>query len=131
MAEPEEMSRDELIVVARDQAEKLVAQDRQITAMAGQLSELEEANQALADKLARLEHLLSRNSSNSSNPPSRDEDPGKPAAPTKKPRRLTEPRRESRSTSRARPVRETKSGYTSAATCALTSPSAASSVIAL
>lgn len=93
MAEPEEMSRDELIVVARDQAEKLVAQDRQITAMAGQLSELEEANQALADKLARLEHLLSRNSSNSSNPPSRDEDPGKPAAPTKKPRGGAKPAR--------------------------------------
>ena len=39
-----------------------------------------EANEALAAKLARLEHLLSRNSGNSSSPPSRDDDPGKPRA---------------------------------------------------
>ena len=42
-----------------------------------------EANEALAGKLARLEHLLSRNSGNSSSPPSRDDDPGKPAPPEK------------------------------------------------
>jgi transposase len=65
--EPEEMSRDELIVVVRRQV--------------GQISELVEANEALAAKLARLEHLLSRNSGNSSNPPSKDDDPGKPAPP--------------------------------------------------
>jgi transposase len=70
------MSRDELIVVVRHQA-------GQITAMAGQLSELMETNELLAGKLARLEHLLSRNSGNSSSPPSRDEDPGKPAPPEK------------------------------------------------
>jgi transposase len=65
-----EMSRDELIT--------LVAQrDARIAAMAGQLSELIEANEVLADKLARLEHLLSRNSKNSSSPPSKDDDPGK------------------------------------------------------
>ena len=64
------MSRDELIT--------LVAQrDTQIAAMAGQLSELMEANEVLAGKLARLEHLLSRNSKNSSSPPSKDDDPGK------------------------------------------------------
>ncbi|MPZ70866.1 MAG: transposase [Actinobacteria bacterium] len=40
---------------------------------AEQISELVEANEALAGKLARLEHLLSRNSGNSSNPPSRDD----------------------------------------------------------
>ena len=51
--------------------------------MAGQIAELMEANEALAGKLARLEHLLSRNSGNSSNPPSRDDDPGKPAPPEK------------------------------------------------
>jgi transposase len=73
---PEEMSRDELIVVVRRQA-------GQITAQAGQISELMEANEALSGKLARLEHLLSRNSGNSSNPPSRDDDPGKPAPPEK------------------------------------------------
>ena len=70
------MSRDELIVVVRRQA-------GQISAQAAQIAELMEANEALADRLARLEHLLSRNSGNSSNPPSKDDDPGKPAAPDK------------------------------------------------
>jgi hypothetical protein len=63
------MSRDELIVVVRRQA--------------GQIAEWMETNEALAGKLARLEHLLSRNSGNSSSPPSRDDDPGKPALPKK------------------------------------------------
>ena len=62
MLEPEEMSRDELIVVVRRQAGQLAVQDRQINEMAGQLAQLMEANEALAGKLARLEHLLSRNS---------------------------------------------------------------------
>jgi transposase len=78
------MSRDELLVVVARQAERLEAQDRQIAEMAGQLAQLMEVNEALADKLAGLEHLLSRNSGNSSSPPSRDDDPGKPAAPEKK-----------------------------------------------
>jgi transposase len=82
--EPEEMSRDELIVVVRRQAGQLAVQDRQINEMAGQLAQLMEANAALAGKLARLEHLLSRNSGNSSNPPSKDDDPGKPAPPEKR-----------------------------------------------
>ncbi len=64
------MSRDELIALVGRQA-------GQITAMAGQMAELSEANEVLAAKLARLEHLLSRNSKNSSSPPSRDGDPGK------------------------------------------------------
>jgi transposase len=91
---PEEMSRDELVALVRRQAgqitaqaEQLAAQDRQITSMAGQVAELVEANEALAGKLATLEHLLSRNSGNSSNPPSKDDDPGKPAPPDKKGRR--------------------------------------------
>src|SRR3954451_18040753 len=71
------MSRDELIVVVHHQV-------AQITAQAGQLAELMEANEALSGKLARLEHLLSRNSGNSSSPPSRDDDPGKPAPPQKR-----------------------------------------------
>ena len=62
------MSRDELIVVVRRQADQITAQDQQITAMAGRLAELMEANEALAAKLAQLEHLLSRNSGNSSSP---------------------------------------------------------------
>jgi transposase len=74
--EPEEMSRDELIVVVRRQAV-------QISAQAVQIAELMEANEALTARLARLEHLLSRNSGNSSNPPSKDDDPGKPAPPDK------------------------------------------------
>jgi transposase len=80
------MSRDELIVVVRRQA-------GQITAMAGQLLELMKTNEALAGKLARLEHLLSRNSGNSSNPPSKDDDPGKPAPPEKNKRHKGGPQR--------------------------------------
>lgn len=87
------MSRDELLVVVdrqagqlAEQAAQLAARDRQIARMAGQLSEVMEANEALAAKLARLEHLLSRNSGNSSSPPSRDDGPGKPPPP-EKPRR--------------------------------------------
>ena len=84
MSEPEELSRDELIVVVRRQSDRLTAQDQQIIAQAGQLAELMEANEALAGKLARLEHLFSRNSGNSSMPPSKDDDPGKPPPPEPK-----------------------------------------------
>jgi transposase len=77
------MSRGELIVVVRRQAGQLAVQDRQINEMAGQLAQLVEANEALVGKLAKLEHLLSRNSGNSSMPPSKDDDPGKPAPPDK------------------------------------------------
>jgi transposase len=52
-----------------------------------------EANEALAAKLARLEHLLSRNSGNSSSPPSQDDGPGKPPPPEKKARRGSGPAR--------------------------------------
>lgn len=86
MSGPEEMSRDELIVVVRRQA-------GQIIAMAAQLSELMESNEALSGKLARLEHLLSRNSGNSSSPPSKDDDPGKPAPPEKNTRDKGGPQR--------------------------------------
>ena len=91
MPAPEELSRDELIalVVQRDariarQAERIAQQDGQITAMATQIAELVEANEALAGKLARLEHLLTRNSGNSSSPPSKDDDPGKTPPPQKR-----------------------------------------------
>ena len=89
----EEMSRDELIVVVQRQVGQLAAQDRQITAQAGQICELVEANETLAGKLAKLEHLLSRNSGNSSNPPSKDDDLGKPAPPEKKERDKGGPKR--------------------------------------
>ena len=65
----------------------------QVTAMAGQLSELMETNEALSVKLARLEHLLSRNSGNSLSPPSKDGDPGKPAPPEKSTRDKGGPKR--------------------------------------
>jgi transposase len=84
VSEPEEMSRDELIVVVRRQADRIAAQDQQITVQAGQLAELMEANEVLAGKLARLEHLLSRNSGNSSMPPSKDDDPGRTPRPPKR-----------------------------------------------
>lgn len=57
------MSREHLLVVITEQA-------KQITA-------LRAMNEELATRLARVEHLLSRNSGNSSMPPSRDDDPGK------------------------------------------------------
>jgi hypothetical protein len=69
----EEMSRDELIVVVRRQA--------------GQISERMEANEVLSGKLARLGHLMSRNSGNSSSSPSRVDDLGKFAPPEKKERK--------------------------------------------
>lgn len=72
------MSRDELIVVVHGQAAQIITQ-------AGQLAELMEANETLATKLARLEHLLSRNSGNSSSPPSKDDDPGRtPPSPKRR-----------------------------------------------
>jgi transposase len=76
--ELEELSRDEVIVVVRRQAGQLAADEQQIAAQAVQIADLMEANETPAARLARLEHLLSRNSGNSSNPPSRNDDPGKP-----------------------------------------------------
>jgi transposase len=71
------MSRDELIALVAQRDAQVAVRDAQIAVMAGQLAELREANEVLAGKLARLEHLLSRNSKNSSSPPSKDDDPGK------------------------------------------------------
>jgi hypothetical protein len=73
--ESKEMSRDELIALAW-------RQDGQITTLSTQVADLVEANGQLAAKLAKLEHLLARNSGNSSMPPSKDDEPGKipPAA---------------------------------------------------
>jgi transposase len=44
---------------------------------AGRIAELVAANEDLAVRLARVEHLLSRNSRNSSSPPSKDDDVGR------------------------------------------------------
>ena len=76
------MSRDELIVLVGEQAERIAVQDGQITALATRIAGLVEANEDLAGRLARVEHLLSRNSQNSSSPPSKDDEPGKSAPRT-------------------------------------------------
>lgn len=89
----EEMSRDELIVLVGERDARIAAQDGQITAMATQISELLEANEALVGRLGKLEHLLSRNSKNSSSPPSKDDDPGKTPPPVAPKRRGHGPKR--------------------------------------
>jgi transposase len=66
----EAMSREELVALVAVQAE-------QIAVLTENNERLRVANEELAAKLARVEHLLSRNSGNSSMPPSRDDDPGK------------------------------------------------------
>lgn len=70
------MSREELIELAR-------GQDRQICSMASQILQLLEVNEALEGRVARLEHLLSRNSVNSSMPPSKDDEVGRTPPPAK------------------------------------------------
>jgi hypothetical protein len=57
----ESLSREELIVLAR-------RQDAQITTLAMQLATLMEKFEQQAAELARVQHLLSRNSANSSMP---------------------------------------------------------------
>jgi transposase len=74
---PEELSREDLVALVHVQAER-------IAGLEAQLAELSEANEQLATRLARLEHLLSRNSGNSSMPPSRDDDPGRSAPKPKR-----------------------------------------------
>lgn len=73
----------QLIALVGVQAQRIVVQDGQIAAMAIQISELVDANETLTGKLARLEHLLSRNSRNSSSEPSKDDDLGKAVPPGK------------------------------------------------
>lgn len=64
----EELPREKLIALVREQA--------------GLITQLREANAALEERVRRLERLVSRNSGNSSMPPSTDDLPGraKPAA---------------------------------------------------
>ena len=94
------MSRDELVVLVGEQAARIAAQDArlvaadgQIMAMARQVADLVEMNEALAAKVARLEHVLSRNSGNSSSAPSKDDGPGKTSPPEKAKRGDGGPRR--------------------------------------
>jgi transposase len=62
------MSREQLLALVGEQATQIAA--------------LRAMNEELATRLARVEHLLSRNSGNSCMPPSKDDDPGRtpPAA---------------------------------------------------
>jgi hypothetical protein len=66
----EDLSRDELI-------ELVGALSARITAAEERSAQLLAVNEALAARVAKLEHLLSRNSSNSSSPPSKDDQPGR------------------------------------------------------
>ena len=50
-----------------------------VTAQAKEIAALQAVNVELAARLARLERLVSRNSGNSSMPPSKDGEPGKTA----------------------------------------------------
>lgn len=59
----EELSREELIVLAREQS--------------GLIEQLREVNAALEERVRRLERLASRNSGNSSMPPATDDLPGR------------------------------------------------------
>jgi hypothetical protein len=67
---PEELSREELIALVG-------AQGGQISRQAVQIDGLLAVNEDLTARLAKLEHLLSRNSGNSSMPSSKDDDLGK------------------------------------------------------
>lgn len=70
MVDPEELSRDELIAVVRDQAAQLADQAVQL---ADQAVELER----LRSELEQIKRVISRNSRNSSMPPSTDDLPGR------------------------------------------------------
>ena len=93
VSELESMSRDALIELARRQAARIVEQDvviarqeARITALATQLSDVMDRFEEVSAKLARVEHLLSRNSDNSNLPSSKDGGIGG-KAPTRKERR--------------------------------------------
>jgi hypothetical protein len=77
--------RAELVALVVEQAAVIARQETQITAMAGRLSALVETVEVQAAELAKLRHLFSRNSANSSMPSSLDDKPGG-KAPVKAPR---------------------------------------------
>src|ERR671918_613355 len=94
------MTREELIALVADRDSQLAqrdariaAQDAQIATLSTQVAGLLEANEELAARLARLEHLLTRNSGNSSMPPSKDDDPGRTPPAAKPSRRGGGPKR--------------------------------------
>jgi transposase len=85
VAAPEEMTRAELVSLAREQGTRIAAQDRQIETMAAQMAGLLDANETLQAAVDRLERLVTRNSGNSSMQPSADGAPGR-RAPKVKPK---------------------------------------------
>lgn len=85
MSDLESLSHGELVELAREQAAVIERQNAQIQAMAAQLSTLMEQFEQQQAELERLRHLVSRNSSNSSMPPSGDDGPGR--IPPRKQRR--------------------------------------------
>lgn len=84
IVEPTAQADAHVVVIAR--------QDAQIAVTATQLAELMEKFEQQGQELAKLRHLLSRNSGNSSMPPSGDGGPGR--TPPRKERRLLGPGRE-------------------------------------
>ncbi|MFE7753402.1 IS66 family transposase, partial [Streptomyces sp. NPDC057428] len=85
MSDLELLPHGELVALARAQAAVIARQDAQIATLAAQLAGLMEKFEEQAAELDRLRHLLSRNSGNSSVPPSKDEGPGR--TPPRKERR--------------------------------------------
>ncbi|MGW1163850.1 IS66 family transposase, partial [Streptomyces sp. NPDC002519] len=85
MSDLESLSHGELVELAREQGAVVERQNAQIQAMAAQLSTLMEKFEQQQAELERLRHLASRNSSNSSMPPSGDDGPGR--IPPRKQRR--------------------------------------------
>lgn len=81
------MSREDLVGLLAERDARIAVQDGQILALSTQVADLLGANEELAAKLAWLEHLLTRNSANSSMPPSKDDDPGRMPPPVKPARR--------------------------------------------
>ena len=81
---PLDAARDGLIMWQGQLIAVLAAQN---AALAGRVTQLEAANAELAERLARLERAVSRNSGNSSMPPSADDLPGKTPPQRRQPRR--------------------------------------------
>lgn len=82
---PLDAVRDGLIMWQGQLIAVLAAQN---AALAGRVRQLEAADAELAERLARLERAVSRNSGNSSMPPSADDLPGKAPPPQRRqPRR--------------------------------------------
>ena len=81
------MAGAQLIGLAIAQAGQIAALTESNEQLRAANEQLRAANEQLGAKLARLEHLLSPNSGNSSMPPSRDHDPGKTPPPRKQPSR--------------------------------------------